>query len=214
MKRIRLSILFLLILLCSVAFAALTKTTSVDEIDAWQTVSAGTLQEGNAGNISNSYATILYLEIAYIAIATQDGVDVKIEVSYGDDDWTLLTEFTTPSLSVGGTDTTNGEVFFDDTTILLDSAVAFDTPGQKFLIVDPTPGNSEAVRVKIEAAKTVTMCAPLLRGHVDASVVWDTVHDYTFQIPAAFAFVRVLINNTDANADIMFTTRISKVTGL
>ncbi len=215
MKRLRLAILFLLIPICCVAFAALTKTTSIIELDAWQQVDAGDLGVGNAGNISDSYETLVYLVIAYTGAAAQDGVKVGFEVSYGDDDWTLLTRpFTTPAGAIQDTEDTDGGVTAGDTTITLSDASDFGTPGQKIFIQDSTPANSESVRIKSEAADVVTLCHDLLRNHADATSVWEFVHDYTIPIPAGFAFVRVLINNVDANADIFFTTRISKVTSL
>ncbi len=216
MKRVRLAILFLLILLCSIAFAALTKTTSIVVLDAWQSVASGTLTTGSAGDIQLSYDTILYLEIAYADAATQDGVGVSIEVSYGDDDWTLLTQpFTTPSASSqSGTITLDGAVGAGDTVIALSDASAYSTPAQKWFIVDGTVANSESVRTKSAAANNVTLCHDVLRGHGPGLSVFVGVHDYIIPIPAAFAYVRVLINNTDADADVHFTTRISKVTAL
>ena len=214
MKRIRIAILLLLIPLCCVAFAALTKTTSIVELDAWKIIDAGLLDVGNAGDISGSYDTILYLEIAYTDIDGQDGVEVSIEVSYGDDDWTLLTTFTTLILAGGAETTTlNGAVTAGDTVITLTDASGFDVNGQKWFIEDGTVANSESVRTKSEAGGTVTLCHDMLRNHDNSETVWEFVHEYIIPIPAAFAFVRVIINNVDANADIHYTTRISKVQG-
>ncbi len=214
MKRVRLAILFLLILLCSIAFAALTKTTSIVELDAWNETTALRVDVGNAGNISGSYDTILYLEIAYADADAQDGVGVSIEVSYGDDDWTLLTEFTTPQKSGGDTVTISGAVTAGDTTVTLTDGTTSGEEGRKWFIRDATIANSESVRSKSEAANTVTLCHDLLRNHANATVTWQTVYEYIFPIPAAFAYVRVLINNTDANAVVIWTSRISKVTAL
>ncbi len=216
MKRIRLAILLLLIPLCCVAFAALTKTTSIVELDPWQKVLQGVLDVGNAGNISDSYETLLYLELVYITDNSQVGVEVSIEVSYGDDDWTLLMRpFTTPASTPGNTGL-NGAVTDGDTTVDLDDAGGedFDVPGRKWFILSGLVAQSESVRTKSEAGSTVTLCHDLLREHADISVAWDEVYEYVLPIPAAFAFVRVIINNTDANSDICYTTRLSKVTGL
>ncbi len=215
MKRIILSILFLLILCVSVAFAALTKTTSIIVLDDWQIIDAGILDVGNAGDISGSYDTILYLEIAYTDIDAQDGVEVFIEVSYGDDDWTLLTTFTTPTLVPGSETTTlNGAVTAGDTAITLTDPSGFTVKGRKWFIEDGTEASSESVRTKSVAGDDVTLCHDVLRNHDNTENVWEFVHEYILPIPASFAFVRVIINNVDANADIHYTTRISKVTGL
>ncbi len=216
MKQIRLAILLLLIPLCCVAFAALAKTTSIVELDAWQVVDAGELIVGSAGNIADSYATILYLEIAYADIDGQDGVDVSIEVSYGDDDWTLLTSvFTTPPLAGGAETTTlDGNAIAGSTVISLIASAGFDVKGQKRFIENGNDVLSESVRTKSENANDVTLCHDLLRNQDSGDSVWEVVHEYVLPIPAALAFVRVLINNTDADATIFFTTRISKVTSL
>ncbi len=216
MKRIRLAILLLLIPLCCIAFAALLKTTSIIVLDDWQGVNQATLVTGTAGNISNSYETILYLEIVHSSVAAQDGVEVSIEVSYGDDDWTLLTgPFQTPA-----TGSQLNVIILapspapGSTVISLSDVTDFSTPGVKWFIIDGTVANSESVRTKSEAAGTVTLCHDTIRGHLTDLSVRVGVYEYIIPIPAAFAFVRVLINNTDANADIHFTTRISKVTSL
>ncbi len=216
MKRIALSILFLLILCVSVALAALTKTTAVDVIDDWQLVAAATLDVGNAKSISSAYDAILYVEIVYAHDNAQDGVGVIVEGSYGDDNWTLLADFTTEGINPSGSDTLNGEEAAGQTIVTLDARVTFDTPGQKWFIVDGTVANSESVRTKATSggAQDLELCHDLLRTHADVSVVWDVVVERVIPIPAAFAYVRVIINNTDANAPIYYTTRLSQVTGL
>ena len=215
MKRIALSILFLLILCVSVAFAALTKTTSIVELDPWQAVAAATLDVGNAGDISGRYSTILYLEIAYADNTAQDGVEVSVEVSYGDDDWVLLTPaFTTPA-DTPATDTINDATSDagDTTVILTGGADDFDLIARKWFIKEGTAANSESVRTK-SGTGTITICQDLIRGHTNGASVYDYVFEQVFLIPTSFAYVRVLINNVDAAAPIYYTTRLSKVTGL
>ncbi len=215
MKRIILSILFLLILCVSVALAAFTKTTSIDVSDVWQEVSPVTLVAGNAESISDSYDTILYLEVAYASLNQQDGVEVSIEVSYGDDNWTLLTRpFTTPS-DISDDTTLDGAVTAGDTVITMAAANEIEDIGEKWFIEDgDTDSDSESMRTKSVAGVNVTACHDAIRNHPTASNVYSVVYEYIIPIPAAYAYVRVLINNTDANADIFFTTRISKVTSL
>lgn len=217
MKRIKLSILFLVILLCSVAFAALTKTTSLIEFDSWQLLNPASAVAGDFGDISDSYSTILYLEIAYTDTDAQDGVEVTVEVSYGDDNWVQLTKpFTTPPGDGGNDDELDGEATAGQSTLTIDGVANpnFGPKGQKIFIL--RGGFSESVRMKVGVAggATMTLCHDILNTHPDATPIWDTVYEYALPIPAAFAFVRVIINNTDANASIYWVTRISKVTGL
>lgn len=205
----------LLVLPGHVALAALTKTTSIIESDAWSQVNAGGFQLGSPTDIFDSYRTIVYLEIAYIDTDAQDGVWVIIEVSYGDDNWMLLYTFQTPSGGALTSSTLYGSATAGETTIDLNEGSYFATPGQQWFIYDGTDGEySESVRTKSESGDTVTLCHDLIRSHVSDSVVWETVHNYALSIPPAYAYVRVLINNADSNADIIRTIRISKVTEL
>ena len=211
------TILLISFLLCTSTQAALTMTTAIDQIDAWQAVAAATLGEGAAKSISDSYATILYIEVALTDTDAQAGCDVIVEVSYGDDNWMQLTTFTgtaeTPATSdVNDATSTAGDAYL----ILTDSATGdFDVPGRKWFVLDGTVGNSESVRTKSNAnPDTVTLCQDTLRNHADEVVVWDRVDEWVVEVPMGASYVRVLINNTDADAGVHFTSRCSKVTAL
>lgn len=198
------------------AQAALTMTTSIDEIDAWQAVAAGTLGEGTADSISDSYATILYIEVALTDTDAQAGCTVIIEVSYGDDNWMLLTEFV-GTAETPGTDAINdASCTAGDTTLILDDSSTddFNVVGRKWFVLDGTVGNSESVRTKSDSTNVVTLCQDILRNHADNTVVWDRVDEWVVSIPFGVGYVRTLIHNSDADADVHFTTRISKVTAL
>lgn len=218
MKRIKLAILFLLVLVWSVAYAALVKTTSIVELDAWQEVTAGTKTVGAAGNILGSYAIIMYLEIAYSdsGAANQNGVEVSIEVSYGDDDWTLLTtSFSTPASSSTLHILTDAEATAGTSIVNAGGNAGFHVPGFKWFIDDGA--NSESVRTKsgdFGFSDDIQLTHDLLYTHITETTITGPVYEYVFPIPVAFAYVRVLINNIDADAEIHFTTRLSKVTAL
>ncbi len=216
MKRMILASTLLLILLIQPLPAAITKTTTVTIIDDWQSLAFATLAVGNNHDISGSYQTKLYLEIAYTDTDAQAGVDVLVEISYANDNWVLLRRFTTTGDTPATTTINDATATAGDTTITLTDATTgdFDVPARKWFIVDGTVANSESVKTKSEAADTVTLCQDLLRSHADSLNVWDFVFEKTISIPMAAAQVRVLINNDDANADIHWTTRISKVTAI
>ena len=195
---------------------ALTKTTSIDTIDAWQAVTAGTLTVGNADVISDSYNSILYLEIAIIEAVAHDGAEAIIEVSYADDEWVKLTEVKGTAETPATTTINDAAVSATDTTITLTDATTgdFDVVGRKWFIKDGTIANSESVRTKSNSTHTVTLCQDLIRAHADGLSVYDRVDEWVIQLPFAASQVRVLVNNVDADSDIAFTTRISKVTAL
>lgn len=198
------------------AQAALTMTTSIDEIDAWQAVTGGTMGEGTADSISDSYATILYIEVALIEAVAHSGCDVIVEVSYGDDNWMQLTTFKGTAETPVTTQTAEDPTVAGDTTVTLDDSSTgdFDVVGRKWFIKDGTIGNSESVRTKSDDTNVVTLCQDTLREHAVDSDVYDRVDEWVVSIPFGVAYVRTLINNTDADCDVAFTTRISKVTGL
>lgn len=196
--------------------AALTMTTAIDEIDAWQAVTAGTIVGGNAKAISTSYTTVLYIEVALIEAVAQAGCDVIIEVSYADDNWMQLTAFQGTAETPATTTFNDGAVTAGDTTVTLTDATTgdFDVPGRKWFIKDGTIGNSESVRTQVNATHTVTLLQDILRSHANGLSVYDRVDEWVISIPFGVSYVRTLINNTDADADVAFTTRISLVTAL
>lgn len=208
--------LFLLCIPHTPAFAALSMTTSIDELDAWDSVLAGTLREGSADQISDSYSTIVYIEVAMIEAVAHDGVDVIVEISYADDNWMELVSFKGTVETVGTTTINDASANAGDTTITLTDATTadFDVVGRKWFIKDGTIGNSESVKTKSESTNTVTLCQDLMRSHANSLNVYDRVDEWCVKIPFGAAWVRVLINNTDADCDVASTTRISKVTSL
>lgn len=217
MKRIILALTLFLILLIQPLPAAITKTTSIVIIDEWQEVGTATLVVGNAHDISLSYATKLYLEIAYTNANDQVGVDVLVEISYADDNWVLLRRFTTISDAADTTTINDATADAGDPSIMLTEAVSgvdFDVKGRKWFIVDGTVANSESVKTVSNSTNLVVLAQDLLRNHANSLNVWDFVVEKVISIPMAASYVRVLINNTDADSSIHFTTRVSKVTGI
>lgn len=198
------------------AMAALTMTTAIDEIDAWAAITAGTMREGTADSISDSYQTILHIEVAHIESVAQEGVTVIVEVSYADDNWMKLTEFTGTAETCATTQTAEDPTVAGDTTVTLDDSATgdFDVVGRKWFIKDGTIGNSESVRTLSDNANVVTLCQDTMREHAVDSDVYDRCDEWTVNVPFGCAYVRVLVNNTDSDSDVASTTRISKVTAL
>lgn len=195
--------------------AAPTMTTSIDEIDAWAIVGSATIREGTADQISDSYKTILYIEVALIEATAQDGVTVIVEVSYADDNWMELISFTGTAETAATTTLSTEEVSGQTVLSLTDAATGdFDIIARKWFIKDGTIGNSESVKTKSVATNDVTVLQDTLRLHATATNVYDRVDEWVVNIPFGVAWVRVLINNTDADSDVASTTRISKVTAL
>lgn len=197
-------------------WAAPTKTTSIEVIDNWQIVSAGTMVVGNVFDVSGSYESAIYLEVALTDTDAQEGVTVIIEVSYADDDWVVLTSFKGTAETPATTTINDATADAGDTTIILTDATTgdFDVPSRKWFIVDGTVANSESVKTVVNATQTVTLAQDLIRNHANSLNVWDRVDDWFISLPNQPSFARILINNTDSNADVHFTTRGSRTTAL
>lgn len=195
---------------------ALTKTTTINVVDAWQAVTAGTLTDGAYEDVSGAYEAILYIECALIEAVAHDGVEMIVEVSYADDEWVQLRKLKGTAETPGTTTVNDAGVNAGDTTITLTDATTadFDVIGRKWFIKDGTIGNSEAVRTKSVSGNTVTLCQDLIRNHADSLNVYDRVDEWVVEIPFAASAVRTLCNNVDSDCDVAFTTRLSKVTAL
>ena len=190
-----------------------TKTTSIDLIDAWQIAPGGKITVGAAKSISDSYDSILYIEVAGIEAEAYTGTEVIIEISNGDDNWQKLATFKGTAESVSANDL-NGIANYGTPTVTLTDAMTggFYIKGNKWFIKDGTIANSESVRTRSNATHVVTICELLNNSHADETPVYNSCDEWAQPLPRANAQVRTLINNIDA-FDVAFTTRISKVTG-
>ena len=209
--------LFSVLFLYPTKAQALTKTTTIDTVDAWQALGAGLLKTGNQEDNSTSFATTVYIEIAYTDAQAQAGVDIIVEVSYNDDDWISLAGGAVTTITdTPATTTLNGAVTATDATITLTDATTgdFDVKARKWFIVDGTVANSESFKTESNSTHVVTMTQDALRSHANSLNCWDMVVEHSFTIPITAGGFRVLINNTDDDADIHFRTWVAKVTAL
>lgn len=195
---------------------ALTKTTSVSTVDAWQLVSPATLVTGADANVSASYESLLYIQLAMGEATAQTGCSVFVEVSYTGNDWVKLTGFLGTTETPAATTINDAAVDAGDTSLTLTDATTgdFDEKGRLWFILDETVGNSEAVRTKSNSMHTVTLCDALLRAHANGLTCIDRCDEWVVSIPFPVSYCRVVVNNTDADADVYFTSRLSVVTAI
>ncbi len=196
--------------------AAIIVTTAFDTIDAWQALAAGTLAVGNAEDVTD-YGKIVCIEVALTDTDAQAGVNVIVEGSYADDDWMTIVEFvgtaeTPATTDVNDASSTAGDAYM----ILVDSATGdFDVPGRKWFVVDGTVANSESFRTQSNTdPDTVTLCQDTMRNHANSLACWDRVDDWIVRIPKEFAYVRILVNNTDADAGVHWRSFVVKASEL
>ena len=191
------------------------KSSAVDVVDAWQTVTAATAVVGSVGDLSDAYGdSILYVEVAQIeAVAHAGGSGPVVQVSYTDDDWV---DYWTLSLTAdtAATTTTVGAVTDANTVVDLTDASTgdFDVVARKWFIKDGTIANSETVYTVSETGNAVTLASGCIRSHASGVSVYDRVDDFAVSIPEGVTKVRMLWNNTDADCDIAVTCRLNKVT--
>lgn len=195
---------------------ALTKTTTVTTIDAWQKVDPATLVCGADANLTDAYDTLLYIQLAMGEATAQSGCSVMVEVSYTGNDWMKLCEFTGTAETPAATTINDTAVAAADTSLTLTDATTgdFDVKGRLWFILDGTVANSEAVRTKTNSSHTVTLCDALLRAHANGCTCIDRCDEWIVSIPAPASYCRTVINNTDSDADIYFTSRVSKITSI
>lgn len=208
--------LFLLLLLFIQPLGAITKTTTIDVVDEWQTVAAGELNVGNSHDISGSYQT--YIAIRYTGEPDQSlaagALQFLVEISYAEDNWTLHHNY--PAVGLDTEDTTiNGTEAAEQTVLSLVDASSdgFDTVGLKWFILDGTIANSEVVRTKSAAGNNVTIAHDTLNEHTN-SVVINELHEIMVAIPMPAAWVRVLPLNEDVSCDAYYTVLIYKVSAI
>ena len=198
--------------------ASPTKTTSIDQIDAWQVVAAGTLITGNADSIADAYDAICYIEAALTGDASaSDGIEIIVEVSYAADDWVTWAEVKGTAEDPATTKTADDPLAAEASVVNLDDSSTgdFDVPGRKWFILDGTGSNSESVRTESDdGSNAVTLCQDTLRQHAVDSDCFDRVDDWAVKLPMAASQFRVLYNNVDATCACHVTTRVSKTTAL
>ena len=193
---------------------AVRKRGHIDVVDNWQAVVAASMTAGSAKDLSNMRDVLLYIEAALVeAVAHGTGVQVLVEISYADDDWVLLTSFRGTAETAGTTTINDATAEAGDSTITLTDATTadFDEKGRKWFILEATYANSESVKTISNAAHVVTLAQDLIRDHTNGANVYDRVDEWVVAIPDGAAYVRVLVNNDDADCDVAFTSRIGWV---
>ena len=194
----------------------ITKTTSIDVVDDWQDVLAGTLAVGNAEDISGDYESMLYIELVPTDANPQSGVDVIIEVSYADDNWVELGTFKSKG-SFSATTAFTADKSAGTSIVQLDNTGGFSDNGIKWFIKDAADiTKSETVTTMGLITGDPILANGLKHGHLATTPCWVAImiDEWVIALPQEASQVRVLINNTDADGDVTFTTRISKVTGI
>lgn len=197
--------------------AALNITSAT--LDEWQNLQGGELAVGKALDISGSYGTIVYIEVALTDANAYDGIEIGIEISDANDQWMLMSpgfmKGTAETPAITDLDESGGATAGDTTITLTDGTTGeFDLPGRKFFILHGTVAQSESVRCKSSSTHVITLCQDLTDDHVDTELCTDRVDEWTIPIPLGVGYMRVLVNNVDAADAVHWMSRVSMADSL
>ena len=193
-------------------------TKAGSQIDEWAVITAATIREGAATAIPDDLRIAIQIFISKVEAVAHDGeATVIVEVSdntTGDEDWTVLNEFKIDA-ETASTTTLDAEAAAAATTVPLTATANFTTKGDRYFIKNGTIANSEIVRNNgYSDGVSITILDGLTNTQQNGVSIYTSVQDWIVRIPADFRRFRVLINNADADCDIVSRTRVGKATDI
>ena len=196
--------------------ADFTKTGS--QIDEWAVVSAATMREGAELSIPDDLRIRPIITLCKVEAVAHDGeCSIIIEASRnttGDEDWTQLGSFKI-NAETASTTTLDAEAAAAATTVPLTATANFITKGDRYLIKNGTIANSEIVRNNgYSDGVSITILDGLTNTQQNGLSIFTSVKQFSLGFPEEFRRGRVLINNKDADCDVMSRTELAKVTEL
>lgn len=192
-----------------------TKTGS--QIDEWAVVTAATMREGAATAIADDMAVMLEITVAKNEAVAHDGhCEVIVETSgntSGDEDWTELCLFEIDAETATKTDVDQNS---SSTTLYVTSTTNMETTGDLLFVHDTNAiADSEIVRVNgYSNDDYITLLDALTNAKDTDDDVYTGVNQWIVSVPAEARRVRVLVNNKDADCNVVSRTRIAKVTDI
>lgn len=221
-----------LLLFANTSFGALTK--SVEAVDAWVEVTAGTAREGATVDVSPNYQTTLAIDVALSEAAAETaGGTIWVEISSnttGDADWEVLTSFGGPTGTPFKRDISADEAAGQTILSTTDPATGNLDHNGKFLFIEntATAANSEIVFQTAnsgDAGDTITILDGLTNAQAAADGdIWGVdgvgasfspVAQYVVNIPDSAYRVRVIYDNINATGTDFFSrARLIKITGI
>ena len=193
-------------------------TKAGSQIDEWAAIAAATIRAGAATATPDDLRIAIEITIAKIEAVAHDGeATVIVEVSgntTGDEDWTELVSFKIDA-ETASTTTLDAEAAAAATTVPLTATANFTTKGDRYFIKNGTIANSEIVRNNgYSDGVSITILKGLTNTQQNGVSIYTSVQDWIVRIPADFRRFQVLINNADADCDIVSRTRVAKATDM
>ena len=188
------------------------------QVDEWAIVSAGTQRKGNEIAIPDDMQITIIVPICKIEAVAHDGeciitIEASEQIS-GDETWVDLLPLKINAETASAT-TLDAEAAAGATTIPIAATAGFTVKGDKYFIKNGTIANSEIVRNNgYSDGVSITTLRGLTNTQQNGVSIHTSVEDFVFTIPSPFRRVVVLVNNKDADCDVVSMTRIAKVTDL
>ena len=196
--------------------ADFTKTGS--QVDEWAIIAAATMRKGAEVAIPDDMQIALEVTLCKVEAVAHDGEGIVIiEVSgntSGNEDWTEMVTFKI-NAETAATTTLDVEAAAAATVVPLTATANFITKGDKYFIKNGTIADSEIVRNNgYTDGVSITILDGLTNTQQNGLSIYTTVEQFAITLPDMYRRARVLINNKDADCDIVSRTRLSKVTDL
>ena len=190
-------------------------TKAGSQIDEWAVITAATIREGAAIAIPDDIAISIQVTISKVEAVAHDGhAEIIIEVSdqtSGDEDWTELPSKVEITAETASTTTLDVEAAATATTVPLTATANFTTKGDRYFIKNGTIANSEIVRNNgYSDGVSITILSGLTNTQQNGVSIYTSAEQWIFAISPEYRRCRVLINNLDADCDIVSRTRLAK----
>jgi hypothetical protein len=193
-------------------------TKAGSQLDEWAVVSAAAMRKGATTAIADDIVVGLEVTVCKVEAVAHDGhAVIIIEVSgntTGNEDWTKLVEFEITA-ETASTTTLDAQADAAATLVPLAATANFETKGDVYFIKNGTIANSEIVRNNgFDSGVSITILDGLANTQQNGVAIFTSVEQWIISIPAEYRRVRVLVNNKDADCDIVSRTRMAKATDI
>jgi hypothetical protein len=197
-------------------------TTTPTAVDEWAEVGQNSVREGATTTISDSYQTILYIDVAITSAPAHTGTKIWVQVSAntsGDEDWYTFVEFIGPAGTVDLENLGGAEAAGQTQLEVADTTGLYDEDETRWIFIEDTGTVADSemcVLVEHDTNVSVTVLDGLTNAKDAADVLTDIARNYVINVPFGYVRVRVIYDNTyDADGATVHTKcRISEVTAL
>ena len=193
-------------------------TKAGSQQDEWEIIAAASQRKGAEFAIPDDLRSRVIVTVCKVEAVAHDGeCHIIIEASRstsGDEDWNELVSFQI-NAETAFTTTLDAEAAASATIVPLTATANFTTKGERYFIKNGTIANSEIVRNNgYSDGVSITILRGLTNTQQNGVNIYTSVEQFSFTIPEEYRRGCVLINNKDADCDIVSRTELARVTDL